>query len=149
MKRIGRKPQGVNLLHPLSGSDLAKRRMTLFLQTLSGETSVVQACAELNICESRFYGQRAEWLQESLALLEPRPSGRPAKMPATATPEEVRALRTQLRETEARAAALAVQAELAGTLGARLPSCKAVKKTTCVANLPAPPAQSGAAPRPR
>jgi hypothetical protein len=147
MNRFGRKPQGVNLLNPLSGSELAKRRMTLFLQTLSGETSVVQACAELNICESRFYGQRAEWLQESLALLEPRPSGRPAKTPATATPEEVRALRTQLRETEARAAALAVQAELAGTLGARLPTCAAVKKTTLVATHPSD--QLPATPRPK
>lgn len=135
MKRIGRKPQGVGLLNPLSGSEVAKRRMTLFLQTLSGETSVVQACAELHICESRFYGQRAEWLQESLGLLEPRPSGRPAKPVVTATPEEVQALRERLRETEARAAALAVQAELAG-LRTRLFPCATGKKTTLVASRP-------------
>jgi transposase-like protein len=132
MTRIGRKPQGVGLLNPLSGSELAKRRMTLFLQTLSGQTSVVQACAELDICESRFYGQRAEWLQESLALLEPRPAGRPAKPVATPTAEEVQALRERLRETEARATALAVQAELAGALARPLPMALG-KKTTALA----------------
>lgn len=136
MNRSGRKPQGVGLLTPLSGSELAKRRMALFLRTLSGETSVTRACAELQICESRFYGQRAEWLQESLSLLEPRPSGRPPKPVPTARPEEVQALRERLRETEARAAALAVQAELAGALRTRVLSCAPAKKTAPGANRP-------------
>lgn len=150
MTRIGRRPQGVGLITPLSGSELAKQRMALFLRTLSGETSVGQACQELHIGESRFYDQRAEWLQDSLALLEPRRSGRPAKPVAAPTPEEVQALRERLRETEARATALAVKAELAGSLRPR--PCASGKKTTSVANrqpqlaeslpltiLPAPP----------
>ena len=141
MKRIGRKPQGVGLLNPLSGSEVAKRRMTLFLQTLSGATSVVKACAELHICGSRFYAQRGEWLQEALALLEPRPPGRPTKPAPTATPEEVQLLRERLRETEARAAALSVQAELAGALRARSRPCSPEKKTASVASGPQQPAR--------
>ena len=53
MTRTGRKPQGVGLLNPLSGSELAKRRMALFIQTLAGETSVVEACKELEIGRGR------------------------------------------------------------------------------------------------
>ena len=142
MKRMGRKPQGVGLLNPLSGSELAKRRMALFLQTLSGQTSVGQACAELQIGESRFYDQRAEWLQSSLSLLEPRPAGRPAKPAVAPTPEEVQALRERLRETEARATALAVRAELAGALRTRPLSCATGKKTTPVASRPSRPVES-------
>jgi hypothetical protein len=148
MTRIGRKPQGVGLLTPLSGSELAKRRMKLFLQTLSGQTSVVQACAELGISEARFYGQRAEWLQESLALLEPRLAGRPAKPVATATAEEVQVLRERLRETEARATALAVQAELAGALSRPLPMALG-KKTTAMASLPTQSPSTNKAPTPK
>lgn len=152
MTRIGRRPQGVGLITPLSGSELAKQRMALFLRTLSGETSVGQACKELHIGESRFYDQRAEWLQDSLALLEPRRSGRPATPVAVPTPEEVQALRERLRETEARATALAVKAELAGALRPRSAPCTPGKKTTPAVNrrpqlaeslpltiLPAPP----------
>lgn len=129
MSRTGRKPQGVGLLLPLQGSELAKRRMALFIQTLAGETSVVEACAELQICESRFYGQRAEWLQESLTLLEPRAAGRPAKVTSPPSEEEVESLREQLRESEARAAALAVKAELAGRIRLRGSACTPSKKT--------------------
>jgi hypothetical protein len=103
--------------------------MALFIQTLAGETSVVEACAELQIGESRFYGQRADWLQESLTLLEPRTAGRPAKAPSLASEEEVESLREQLRESEARAAVLAVKAELAGRVRLRSSACAPSKKT--------------------
>lgn len=128
MTRTGRRPQGVGLLNPLSGSELAKRRMALFIQTLAGETSVVEASKELEICESRFYGQRAEWLQSALNLLEPRSAGRPHKVTPPPSLEELEQLREQLRETEARASALAVKAELAGALRLHRTSCSAPKK---------------------
>lgn len=129
MTRTGRKPQGVGLLNPLSGSELAKRRMALFIQTLAGETSVVEACKELEIGESRFYGQRAEWLQSALNLLEPRSAGRPHKVLPPPNAEDVERLREQLRETEARASALAVKAELAGALRLNRAACATPKKT--------------------
>jgi len=116
MTRLGRRPQGVGMLTSLSGSKHAKERMTWFWETLQGECSVGEACAALGICESRFYEQRSAWMQESLALLEPRAAGRPAKPAPTISPEEVRGLRERVRELEARAAAAEVQAELARTL---------------------------------
>ena len=57
MSRAGRKPQGAALVAPLSGSEHAKRRLALFLQTFSGECTVSEACAELGIGESRFFAQ--------------------------------------------------------------------------------------------
>lgn len=130
MNRLGRKPQGVGLVAPLAGSKHAKQRMTWFLQTLTGECSVGEACAALGICESRFYDQRSAWMQASLALLEPRSPGRPAKPEPTVLPEEVHTLRQRVRELEARAAAVEVQAELARTLPHVMGRARSGKKTT-------------------
>jgi hypothetical protein len=116
MSHMGRKPQGVGLVEPLAGSKHAKERMKWFLQTLSGQSSVVEACAVLGIGESRFYDQRSEWLQDALTLLEPRSPGRPPKPEPPIMPEEVQGLRQRVRDLEARAAAVEVQAELAATL---------------------------------
>jgi hypothetical protein len=130
MSRLGRKPQGVGLVEPLEGSDHAKRRMMWFLETLSGERGVLEACAALDICESRFHAQRAAWLQESLALLEPRSPGRPPKPEPSAGPAEVASLRKQLQELEARAVAGEVQAELASVLPHVIQRLSPGKKTT-------------------
>jgi hypothetical protein len=104
--------------------------MMLFLQTLSGECSVGEACAALGICESRFYEQRGQWLQASLELLEPRLPGRPPKAGSPVASEEVRDLRTRVRELEAQAAALEVQAELACSLPHVVHRPRPGKKTT-------------------
>ena len=104
------------LVTPLTGSEHAKRRLTLFLRTLSGQCSVGEACAELGIGESRFFAQRSAWLQESLELLEPHSPGRPTKPEPPVSAEEAQLLRQRVRELEARAAAVEVQAELARTL---------------------------------
>ena len=45
MTHVGRKPQGVKLLTSLAGSDHARQRMRLFLETLAGEITVDVACA--------------------------------------------------------------------------------------------------------
>lgn len=129
MTHLGRKPQGVGLVSPLLGSEHAKQRMTWFLETLSGECSVGEACTALGICASRFYDQRSEWLKGALALLEPHPAGRPPKSEPSVLPEEVQALRQRVRELEARAAAAEVQAELARTLPHVVGRAGAGKKT--------------------
>ena len=113
----------------LSGSKHAKRRMTWFLQTLAGERRVGDACAELGIRESRFFEQRAGWLQEALELLEPRSAGRPAKAEPPISAAEVQSLRKQVRELGARAAAGEVQAELARTMPHVLRRLGSGKKT--------------------
>jgi helix-turn-helix protein len=130
MSRLGRRPQGAGLVTPLEGSEHAKQRLKLFLQTLSGQCSVREACAELGICESRFHDQRAEWLRGSLELLEPRSPGRPPKPEPPLTPAEVESLRERVRELEARAAAVEVQAELASVLPHVIHRPSPGKKTT-------------------
>lgn len=129
MTRVGRKPQGAALVGPLAGSPHAKRRLALFLQTLSGQCSVPEACAELGIGESRFFAQRAAWLQQSLTLLEPRVPGRPPKPEPLPDPADIHRLQEQLRHLEARSAAAEVQAELASLLP-RVMRRRAGKKTT-------------------
>ena len=130
MSQPGRKPQGVALVEPLAGSEHAKQRMTWFLETLAGQCSVGEACAALRIGESRFFDQRAQWLQDSLALLEPRSPGRPSKPESQVSPGETQALRERVRELEARAATVEVQAELARTLPHVLARLEPGKKTT-------------------
>jgi hypothetical protein len=129
MTRTGRKPQGAALVDRLYGSDHAKARLKLFLQTLNGELTVDQACEKLDIWSSRFFDQRNAWLHEALALLEPRPVGRPRHEPPTASPEEVAALRQRVQELEARAAAVEAQAELVRTLPHVVARAAAPKKT--------------------
>ena len=129
MTRLGRKPQGAELVAPLTGSKHAKRRLRMFLETLAGRCRVEDACAELGIGSSRFFAQRAEWLQEALALLEPRAAGRPPKPQPPISPVEVEGLRRRVRELEGQGAALEVQAELAQTLPHVLHRPRPEKKT--------------------
>jgi hypothetical protein len=78
--RRGRRPLAAGHVEHLNGSELAKLRLSLILRTMLGELSVAEACAELEVCESRFHALRTHWLQESLELLEPRRTGRPPKL---------------------------------------------------------------------
>ena len=116
MTKLGRKPQGAALVSALPGSEHTKKRLTLFLQTMSGQCSAREACQELEICESRFFAQRAEWLEESLALLEPGSPGRPAKPALLPEPAEVDALRERVRELEHLLAVAEVRSDLACSL---------------------------------
>jgi hypothetical protein len=120
----------VKLLEELTGSDHARRRMKVFLETLAGESTVDQACHELGIGPSRFFAQRVQWLQEALALLEPRPAGRPSRPVATASSAEVESLRRQVGELQARALAAEVRAELGQTLPQVIRPRRPGKKTT-------------------
>lgn len=130
MTRIGRKPQGAGLVTPLTGSEHAKQRLTLFLQTLSGECSVPQACAQLGIGQSRFFAQRSAWLQRSLAILEPRSPGRPPKADSVPEEADMRQLQERLQHLEARSAAVEVQAELTSLLPHVVRRPRPGKKTT-------------------
>jgi transposase-like protein len=87
MAQRGRKPNGANLVERLDGSQRAKTRLTLILETLSGKRTIADACRELGIHETMFHKMRAEVLQTALGRLEPRPLGRP---PRTLTPQDLR-----------------------------------------------------------
>jgi transposase-like protein len=129
MTRLGRKPQGPELIDAMIGSQHAKIRLKAFLETLSGEVSVEEVCQQLGICQSRFFEQRTAWLHDSIGLLEPRPAGRPRKEEPSLSAEEARSLRQRVQQLEARAAAVEVQAELARTLPHLVARAAAPKKT--------------------
>ena len=96
----GRPPLGPELVEHLDGSDPAKQRLKVILQTLTGEKTVTEACAELSVSESRFHELRSEWLQQSLVPLEPKPLGRPKPVltPEQAQLEELRELVQKLEK---------------------------------------------------
>jgi len=74
--RRGRKPEGVKLVDKQAGSERAKQRLKVILQTLNGEITVAEACSEIGINESAFYKMRERFLAESVESLEPRKAGR-------------------------------------------------------------------------
>jgi hypothetical protein len=55
MGRKGRKPEGTGHVERLSGSEVAKQRLTTILETLAGKITVPEACARLGIREARFH----------------------------------------------------------------------------------------------
>ncbi len=76
-RRRGRPPSAAGLVHGRDGSDLAKLRLRLFLETIAAEKSLAEASAELGVKERAFLKLRTRWLQESIEGLEPRRVGRP------------------------------------------------------------------------
>jgi Helix-turn-helix domain len=78
----GRYPAGSECVEPLAGSEQAKERLRVILDTLSGHCRVQEACARLGVCEQRFRQLRQQALSAALAGLEPRPLGRPQRRSA-------------------------------------------------------------------
>lgn len=117
MTRRGRKPLGPELVEHLLGSEHAKERLKVVLETFHEEKSVREACEALAIGESRFHELRADTLQAALGRLEPRPAGRPS---ATMSPEEarIRELEAEVRALELQRDALQIRLELAQSLPA-------------------------------
>ncbi len=111
----GRKPTGPPLVHHLEGSERAKDRLEVILETVAGRITIYEACDRLGIGEAMFFRLRTQALQAGLARLEPRPSGRPPQHPS---PEEERIaeLEQQLRENQLQQKALEARLEIAQTL---------------------------------
>ena len=86
----GRPSLGPALADRVEGSDQAKERLKLILQTIAGEISIVEACNQLGLSETRFHELRQQWMQDACAALEPKPAGRPRE---TTIEEEVELLR--------------------------------------------------------
>jgi multidrug efflux pump subunit AcrA (membrane-fusion protein) len=116
MAKAGRKPLGLaHVERKVEASDLAKLRLKMILATLSGELTIPEACARLEINESRFHKLRDDWLQAAAARLEPV---RPGRRPAPVSPDAARVaeLQAQVRELEVQLQAASVRAELAHVL---------------------------------
>lgn len=113
----------------MEGSDEAKRRLRVILETVSGRWTVAAACRELGISEARFHQLRDGALMGALEALEPAPAGRPPRERAEedgqlrALEEEVKELRIDLRASQIREEIAAVMPHLLK------PREDAVKKT--------------------
>jgi hypothetical protein len=121
----GRPPAGPKLVDGLEGSEAAKQRLRVVLQTIAGELSVAQACAHLNISEARFHELRADVLQLALHHLEPKSAGRPPQQ-TDAQAAEMSTLKEQIQELKIELRATQIREELAllmpGVLKPRKPN---------------------------
>jgi transposase-like protein len=108
---MSRPPEGVGHVERLEGPEDVKRRLRVLMETLVGRKSVVEACEELGISESRLHEMRREALVGALGALMPKPSGRPARVEPTTTRE--RELQEQIGELEVDLQAALVRTELA------------------------------------
>lgn len=94
---MSRPPEQSNLVDPLQGPEEAKHRLRVLLETITGETSVAGACAELGIGRSALFELRTKALMAALTGLTPGTPGRP---PAPKEDPELVLLRSQLRQRE-------------------------------------------------
>ena len=110
----GRPGEGVKHVERLAGDETGKHRLRVILETLSGERSIEQACAELGVSASRFHELRHEALQGALDALAPGAAGRPARqVDALAEAERARALERDKAELEVELQAALVRTEIA------------------------------------
>lgn len=108
----GRYPAGLECVAELEGEAEAKKRLQVVLKTLLGQLRVLQACAELEIGETRFRQLRERILQAALDALRPqRPGRRPNHEPPTA--ERLRELEQALAEKELELRQAQVREEIA------------------------------------
>ena len=80
----GRRPVGPEYADQLAGSDTAKLRTKVILETMMGELRLKEACERLGICEQRFHQLREEMMTAAVQALEPGQAGRPAHTPTPA-----------------------------------------------------------------
>jgi hypothetical protein len=108
----GRRPVGPEYAEKLTGSDIAKLRAKVILETMAGTCRVNEACVLLDISEQRFHQLREEMMTAAVKALEPGHAGRPAQTP-TPTEEQVVALEQQLQDKEVELRAAKAREEIA------------------------------------
>lgn len=86
-RRRGRPHEGAQLVDKLEdGSEVARQRLKVIFQTISGVFTVEQACQILRINRSAFNKLRSQFMQKAVRLLEPKTPGRRKKV---VTPQEL------------------------------------------------------------
>ena len=95
----GRRPVGPEYADKLEGSNIAKERVKVILETMMGTCRVLEACERLGICEQRFHQLREEMMAAAVKALEPGHAGRPAQTPTPAE-EQIELLQQQLVDKE-------------------------------------------------
>ena len=124
----GRKPMGPQLVHHLDGSERAKERLEVILETVAGKLTIREACDRVGIEEAMFFRLRMQALQAGLSRLEPRPAGRPSPSQSPER-ERIAALEQELQAKESERRAVEVRLEIAQALP-QLVEDEAAKKTT-------------------
>ena len=90
----GRPASGPQLVETMEGTETAKTRLRVILETVSGQRTIAEACAELGIGKTAFHELRTRVLRGALADLEPKLPGRPRREePASA--EDLAALKAE------------------------------------------------------
>jgi transposase-like protein len=106
----GRIAAGPEYVEHLQGSDKAKERVRVILETMRGQCRVQEACERLGICEQRFRQLRETLLQAAVTSVEDRPAGRPRRLEE---PAEVTMLRQQVTQLARELQAAQVREEIA------------------------------------
>src|SRR5262245_59829726 len=125
----GRRPAGPEYVEQLPGSDQARQRLRVVLETLAGRLRVQDACAQLGIGEVRFHELRRTILEAALAAVEPRPAGRPARASGAET-TQVEELTQRLDELTVQLQAAQIGEEIALILPGRAQRPAEVEKKT-------------------
>jgi hypothetical protein len=108
----GRRPVGPEYAEQLNGSETAKLRAKVILETMAGRCRLKEACQRLDISEQRFHQLREEMMVAAVKALEPGHAGRPPHMPTPAE-EQVVALEQQLQDKEIELRAAKAREEIA------------------------------------
>ncbi|HEV3078241.1 MAG TPA: hypothetical protein VGY66_00620 [Gemmataceae bacterium] len=108
----GRRPSGPAYVERVSGSEQAKQRARVVLETMTGQCRVLEACERLNVSEPRLQQLRSTLVTAAVASQEPGHAGRPRR---TVTPEqaEITALKQQVADMEVALKAAEARAEIA------------------------------------
>jgi len=119
---------GPALVQHLEGSERAKERLEVILETIAGQLTIEEACQQLGIKPAMLHQLRTEVLEAGLARLEPRPLGRPQQQ----TPAEelqLAALQRRVEELESELKIAAVREEIARVMPRRADADPPGKKT--------------------
>lgn len=108
----GRRPVGPEYVDKLQGSNSAKERVKVILETMAGRCRLKEACERLGISEQRFHQLREEMMAAAVKALEPGHAGRPTQTPTPAE-EQVAALAQKLADQEVELRAAKARAEIA------------------------------------
>ena len=128
MKR-GRRPAGPEYVQHLDGSDIAKERVQIVLETVAGTCGVDDACQRLDICGQRFHQLRQQIMAGAVTAAEPGTPGRRAQPPSAAD-EKIQRLEQQVAELQRELQASKAREEITLVLSGRGPTLEGPEKKT-------------------
>jgi hypothetical protein len=125
----GRKPVGPALVARVSGSEQARARAEVLLETITGEKTMEGACRALGIEKTHLFQLRARMLEAAVASLEPLPIGRPP-LPVDPSAARLAELEARVKQLELELEASRLRVDLAEALPGRCdePSPRRKKK---------------------